>query len=361
MESGIYFDEPIKEKPSARKIVRWSLIGVVCAVLAFGAFQPSPYVIEAPGPVFNVLGNSGDTPIINVSGAKSYPTDGALNLLTVSVFGAPGQTPSWGEVLLAMLNPSEAISPVEAIFPPATNSKVIDQQNTLMMTDSQSQATAVALSALGYRYTSSVYVAAIGDRAKTGDHLKVADTIKTVNGQVITGYESIHKVVEASDGKPLEVAVVRSGKPLTLHVQPVLRGKLWRLGIYLGSKMHFPIKVNLNLANVGGPSGGTMFALGIYDKLTPGSLTGGQIIAGTGTIDTEGVVGAIGGIRQKMYGAVRAGAKWFLAPADNCNEVVGHIPNGLKVVKVATFTDALKAVKQIAANKSVAGLATCGK
>jgi PDZ domain-containing protein len=102
-----------------------------------------------------------------------------------------------------------------------------------------------------------------------------------------------------------------------------------------------------------------MFALGIYDKLTPGSLTGGQMIAGTGTLDETGAVGVIGGIRQKMYGAVRNGATWFLAPAGNCDEVVGHIPTGLTVVKVQNFSQALAAVKQIGETKSAAGLPTC--
>ena len=133
----------------------------------------------------------------------------------------------------------------------------------------------------------------------------------------------------------------------------------WKIGVFIGTKFVFPIDVKLRLADVGGPSGGTMFALGIYDTLTPGSLTGGQIIAGTGTIDESGQVGPIGGIRQKLYGAQRAGASWFLAPAENCNEVIGHIPSGLQVVRVKTFTDALAAVKQIAAKHSIAGLPTC--
>jgi PDZ domain-containing protein len=95
-----------------------------------------------------------------------------------------------------------------------------------------------------------------------------------------------------------------------------------------------------------------MFALGIIDKLTPGDLTGGKKIAGTGTIDPDGVVGPIGGIRQKLVGARDAGARYFLAPADNCSEVVKHIPDGLTVVKVATLNAARDAVTAIAAGKA---------
>ncbi|CAB4622464.1 unannotated protein [freshwater metagenome] len=119
------------------------------------------------------------------------------------------------------------------------------------------------------------------------------------------------------------------------------------------------MKVELKLADVGGPSGGMMFALGIYDKLTPGSLTGGKYIAGTGTLDGSGRVGPIGGIQQKMYGAADAGAKYFLAPAENCDEVVGHIPAGLSVYKVTNFEDALKTVEKIGMGKNLSTLSTC--
>ena len=95
-----------------------------------------------------------------------------------------------------------------------------------------------------------------------------------------------------------------------------------------------------------------MFSLGIYDKLTPGALANNHQIAGTGTIDDDGNVGPIGGIRQKLAGARADGATWFLAPADNCDEVVDHVPDGLDVVKVATFDQAKSAVESIAAGRT---------
>jgi PDZ domain-containing protein len=95
-----------------------------------------------------------------------------------------------------------------------------------------------------------------------------------------------------------------------------------------------------------------MFSLGIYDKLTPGALAGNHQIAGTGTIDDDGNVGPIGGIRQKLAGARADGATWFLAPAGNCDEVVAHVPDGLQVVKVSTFDQARDAVEAIAKDKT---------
>ena len=90
-----------------------------------------------------------------------------------------------------------------------------------------------------------------------------------------------------------------------------------------------------------------MFALGIVDKLTPGALTGGRHVAGTGTIDDAGAVGAIGGIPQKMIGAKNAGAKVFLVPEDNCAEAVETAPDGLRLVKVTALKTAVAALDDL--------------
>jgi PDZ domain-containing protein len=121
----------------------------------------------------------------------------------------------------------------------------------------------------------------------------------------------------------------------------------------------FPFEVDIQLDDVGGPSAGMMFALGIMDKLEEGSLTGGEAIAGTGTIDASGTVGPIGGIRQKLFGAERAGAEYFLAPADNCDEVRGHVPDGLRVFAVKTLDDALAALGAVSSGGDLDALPAC--
>jgi Lon-like protease len=146
--------------------------------------------------------------------------------------------------------------------------------------------------------------------------------------------------------------VRRGGKEQVLSVKTIASQGRTVVGVLLRNAFVFPTKVSINAGEVGGPSAGMMFALAVYDKLTPGALTGGAKIAGTGTIDSTGTVGPIGGIQQKLVGAKRGGATWFLAPAGNCDEVVGHIPDGLKVVKVATFTQARDAVEAIAARQT---------
>jgi PDZ domain-containing protein len=131
------------------------------------------------------------------------------------------------------------------------------------------------------------------------------------------------------------------------------------LGVGVSVDYEFPFDVTLRLDKVGGPSAGMMFALGIIDKTTPGELNGGETVAGTGTITASGTVGAIGGIRQKLYGARDAGASVFLAPASNCDEVVGHVPSGLDVYAVATLDDAVTALETVADGGDTASLPTC--
>ena len=117
-------------------------------------------------------------------------------------------------------------------------------------------------------------------------------------------------------------------------------------------------KVKLNIDNVGGPSAGMIYTLGIITSLTATDEAGGKNIAGTGTIEKDGTIGAIGGIQLKMVGAQRDGASYFIAPESNCDEVVGHIPDGLKVYAVSTIDQAYKAVVAIGAGDMV-GLKTC--
>ena len=117
------------------------------------------------------------------------------------------------------------------------------------------------------------------------------------------------------------------------------------LGIDASALQH--AKVTMHVDSIGGPSAGMMYTLGLIDKLTPANESGGKTIAGTGTIDKDGRVGRIGGIALKMLGAKRDGATWFLAPASNCSDVAGRVPDGLRDVKVTTLDEAYQALVAI--------------
>jgi PDZ domain-containing protein len=182
-----------------------------------------------------------------------------------------------------------------------------------------------------------------------------------VNGKSITRIAELRTAVSANGtGKPAELGIVRGGAASTVAITPEQTQGQVVLGIGAGMDYSFPFDVNIQLNNVGGPSAGQMFALGIIDKLTPGKLNGGKKVAGTGTIDNTGTIGAIGGIRQKMFAARDSGgASYFLAPASNCDEVTGHIPSGLHVFAVKTLADSLAVLKAVSGGSSTAGLPTC--
>ncbi len=338
-------------------------IAVVCGLLL--AFVPSPYVIEQPGPVFDTLGSAQnadgkDVPLITIKEQKTYPTDGELNMLTVSVIGNPDQRPSWLEVAGAWFDSTKAVVPLEAVFPPNVTTQQRESENQAAMVDSQQEAIAAALTHEGIAYSTTVAVMSLTQGSPAEGILKPDDQIVSVNGEKITDITSLRAALKVNGaGNPAAIGIVRDGANATVQVAPIAKDGAVIAGINVKTDYAFPFPITIRLNNVGGPSAGMMFALGIVDKLTPQSLTGGENIAGTGTIDPAGTVGPIGGIQQKMFGAKKAGADWFLAPASNCGEVTGHIPDGLRVFSVKTLDNAATALDAIRSGTGLDALPTC--
>ncbi|RFA14018.1 ATP-dependent serine peptidase containing a PDZ domain protein [Subtercola boreus] len=363
-------EAPAPAKPrSRRRTVGWTSL-IVALVLALGmSFIPLPYVIEQPGPVFNTLGTSDHdgsaVPLISISGTTTYPTAGSLDMLTVSVVGTPLSRPSWAEIIGAWFDSTRAVVPIDAIYPPSVSVDQQNAQNAAQMVDSQQEAIAAALTDLKIPFTSSqkVGVAQLtADSAATGI-LEAGDLIDSVNGSAVSTIDELKAAITANgDAAAATLVITRSGADQTVQVTPrkAADGSIL-LGIAAASadSFEFPFTVDIQLDNVGGPSAGMMFALGIIDQLTPGDLNGGAQVAGTGTITADGTVGPIGGIRQKLYGASESGATVFLAPASNCDEVVGHVPDGLKVFAVERLSDSLTVLNDLASGASTDSLPTC--
>jgi Lon-like protease len=350
-----------KSSERAKSAITFFTVVTFAAGFLTLALLPTPYLIERAGPTYDVLGEVDNEPVIQISGAQSYESEGMLEVLTVSIVGRPENTPSWIEIGLAWLDESQAVVPVELLYPDDRTTEEIRSESSAMMEVSQQDAIAAALNYLGYETPRQVYIAEVVADAAASGKLVAGDFVLSINSEPIIDLEQLKGIVTSWDEKaPLSVVVDRNGREVTKEVSPIKDAEgNFRLGILVGYKYDFPIEVNLQLGDVGGPSGGMMFALGIIDRLTPGDLTGGLHVAGTGTITQSGEVGPIGGVVQKLYGASRSGATVFLAPAANCDEIVGNVPDGLRVVKIETLQQALDALEKLSADEQVESLPSC--
>ncbi|MFC9919506.1 YlbL family protein [Agromyces binzhouensis] len=349
---------------SRRERIGWTAVAVA-AVIGLGlALLPSPYVIQQAGPVYDTLGTTEvdgeEVPLIEVPGEETFPTEGSLDLLTVSAIGRPGATPGWLDVAAAWIDPRRAALPVEVLYPPGISTEDRDAANEAQMVDSQQDAIAAALVELGYDFPRDVVVQGVGEGTPAEGVIEEGDVIRSVDGTEVDSVDELRTALGVHGTEsPAEIGIVRDGEALTVEATPAENGGNAVLGVGVRMRYEFPIDVEIQLNDVGGPSAGMMFALGIVDTLTPGAMTGGENVAGTGTIDSDGTVGSIGGIRQKLWGAVDAEAEWFLAPEANCDEVVGNVPDGLEVFAVGTLEEARSVVETIGEGGDTSAFRSC--
>lgn len=344
--------------PSRRTVTLLVVIVAGLVIGAAGQLIHVPYVVFSPGPAQDTLGTSDDREIIAVNGTKTYPTKGTLDFTTVSLYGGPDHPVSVWRYLRAKTDSHSVIQPEEKVFGDKTGEE-IKQESSAQMTGSQQSAEVVGIRATGAKVGEQVYVGAVGEGEPAAGKLKARDRILAINHRSTPTLASVHQVMEpVKPGDEVKVTVLRSGKKRTVAVQTRDSEGTAVMGIQIAPKFKFPFTVKVNAGEVGGPSAGLMFSLAIYDKLTPGALTKGKKFAGTGTMAFDGVVGPIGGIRQKLVGARSSGADHFLAPSQNCPEVKGHVPDGLHVYKISSFDQARSVVQKVAAGKT-SGLPTC--
>jgi PDZ domain-containing protein len=233
------------------------------------------------------------------------------------------------------------------IYPPDQTTDQVRKQDEADFRESQSSATTAALRYLGVKGTVHVLVESVEGKAPAHGLVQPGDEIALVDGAKVPDAKGLRALIgKRSPGMPVRLGLVRKGKAVDVTVgtasttdkdgtvRPVI-------GVTTSERTDYPFRVTISLADIGGPSAGLMFALGIIDKLQPGSLTDGRFIAGTGTIDDDGAVGPIGGIQQKLIGARRKGATVFLVPSDNCAEALSSPPDGLRLVKVTSLRSAL--------------------
>jgi PDZ domain-containing protein len=345
------------------------LIALLCA----GVLIPVPYGEMSPGPTYNTLGEHNGECVLQISGHKGCETTGGhLNMTTVRVTGSEYRM-NLVEAVYGWLSHDDVVVPHDTLYPDDKTPDEVNQQNAEEFSQSQESAKVAALEALHKKVTSQVIVGAVVKGSPSQGKLHAGDVIKSVDGTAVREPGDVAKLVtKHKPGEKVAFSVVpakeaaaaeKSGKWPTrqqrITITTKKAGDRAIVGIQAGIDYAFPFKIDIKLADVGGPSAGLMFALGIVDRVSDsGDLTGGKFIAGTGTIDDKGVVGPIGGIQMKTIGAREAGARFFLTPKENCASAAKDVPDGLRLVKVHTIDDALKALKKIRSGDT-AGLPRC--
>ncbi len=305
-----------------------------------------PYYAVSPGPVYDT------SDFVTVEGGTAND-DGELFFLTVQL-----NETSVFEYLAAQLDDEVNLRERQSVRPTGVSQEDLRRENLALMDQSKRDATYVALTTLGYEVTligtGALVIETVPDSAADGVLLP-DDVIVEMDGELIAFRSDVIDFLAPFEiGDPVVVTVERPDDDdpavftvedfelvLGPHVDDPERPML---GVLLDNNepiVEFPVDVTIDSRNIGGPSAGLMFTLQIIDQLTDESLTRGQRIAGTGTISVDGTVGAIGGMEQKVYGAIDAGAVAVLVPEGNYDEAVEASGGRIEVVKVSTIDDAL--------------------
>lgn len=333
--------------------------GVIALLaVAVALVLPVAYVTLTPGPTADTLGEWEGEKVVTVTAPETYPSDGQLLLTTVLVL----EDLRLADAVSGWLDPSDAVVPEETVFPPDRSREEIDQINEDLFTGSEDSATTAALTYLGY--PTQVRVVEVNEGGPSEGKLQAGDVISAVDGTpVATTTDLIEQVGSQAPDTPLGIGYLRDGQAGSVEVVTEASpgpGHRSVIGVLVATEPVADVSVDIQAEGIGGPSAGLMLALSIVDQLTPTDLTGGSIVAGTGEISPEGQVGSIGGVRQKVIAAGEVGAETFLLPPANCAEAVRTVPDGLRLVPVATLDQAVTALEALAGDGAGADLPTCG-
>lgn len=348
-----------------------SLVAAACFVTlaALIAVLPVPYVTWSPGGTHDALGTVDDdrngttpgTPMIAITGTATYPTTGRLDLTTVSVTSARARL-SLPEAVAAYWLPNRDALPRDSVYAPGKTPDQLAGEASESMDTSQDNAVVAALRAAGQPVREMPVVSAVTIGAPAHNLLQPGDLIVSVGGVPVERIDDVGAQIRRHEvDEPVEFVVLRDRAETRVTVtlaSSAGQAGVPVVGITVAIGYAYQPEVSFDVGRIGESSAGLVFALAVYDKITPGPLLAGAHLAGTGTITPTGEVGAIGGVAQKIAGAERAGAAAFLLPAANCKDLDG-VRTSLEVIKVATLEQAIGAVQQFGTAGQAAALPRC--
>jgi len=312
---------------------------LVVLVFALNFYQ-LPVVALTPGPAEDVL-----TRIKIEDSTPAYDSKGKLYLTSVGI----DDDVRFYEALLDLANRDVELRPRAELFPQGEGDQQVDRENVELMDESKTVAKVVALRELGYQVKpSAVLVRDVVKGTPAVGRLEAGDRILRVDGHTVASIDQVRAAITSHHtGERVAFLVDRNHTPTSVEVRVAAADGQPRVGVELTERYeNLPLKLTIETENIGGPSAGLMFALSIIDRLTPADLTGGRRIAGTGELSMDREVLPIGGVAEKLVAARRQGATIFLIPKDNCPDVHGRVPAGLRLVRVATLDDALRFLRQ---------------
>jgi PDZ domain-containing protein len=322
------------EKPP-EKSSSWPLY-LIGALLVAGFLSVLAWNIELPYLAYSAGPVSDAADSVVAEEVDVFPPEGELLMLTVVT-----QDVNIFEAMIAGVDPTVDLVRRAGESDEEYRNRVLQQ-----MSDSNYRSVAVALGYLGYELVpTEVVVNDIVPEVPAAEVLELGDTVTAVNGAVITSVDDFPPALEGLEvGDVIELTVQRPEGAVDLQIELAERDDepgVPMIGIVLGELTEPPFPIAIQAGDVGGPSAGMMHAVAIIDSLTEGELTGGRVIAGTGTIDLDGNVGSIGGIRQKVVAAEAAGAEFILVPEGNYESALTAERDHIEIVPIATLDEAI--------------------
>lgn len=321
-----------------------------------GTVVTVPFAALGPGPTYNTLGDVEGVPVVQIDGTDVDPTAGNLNMTTVAV----RDQLNLFEALAFWASGRQGLVPREEVYPPDRSKEEVQESNQADFEQSESSAELAALHHLDLPVI--LTVGSVAEDGPAAGTLNDGDVLTRVDSVDVDTVRSVRDTVtDRAPGDVIDIDFVRDGVPSSATVTLAERPddpSAGYLGVTPEETPDVPFDVQFNLADVGGPSAGLMFSLAVVDKLSPGELSNGQFVAGTGTITSDGEVGPIGGIPYKLIAAREAGATAFLVPDANCDEAQQRVPDGLRLVRVQSLDDAIGSLESLGAGGDVPSCAS---